>query len=105
MNTITLIANGIENDWLEISYINNLKIENEGSKAKINSITSGETKFAQVKLNSSTMVNESISQGSYIGSIDIYYDNDSRFNQMIWGDHFEKHPDASIPVYINLTKK
>ncbi|MDD4162399.1 MAG: hypothetical protein PHW87_07955 [Methanothrix sp.] len=106
LNATTLSVNGIEKDWLEINYLNNnMQIKNEENKVTINNITSGETKFAQVKLNSSNMYKENISKGSYIGSIDIYYSKDSRFRQMFWGDNFEKHPDASIPVYINLTKK
>ena len=90
LNNITLSINGIENNWLEIGYVNEKgKIEKKSNTLTIKEITSGETKFAQIRLNSSGMDRKNISQGSYIGSIDINYGKDMK----------------SIPLHINLAKK
>jgi hypothetical protein len=87
LNNVNLIINGIASNWLKIGYINDSgDLENN---SKIDNIASGETKFIQIKLNSSGMDRANISPGSYIGSIDIDYSNRRK----------------SIPLYINLTKK
>ena len=86
LNNISLSINGIANNWLDIGYIKgNQSLEN------LNDITlnPGETKFVQIRLNSSGIDRKNISQGSYIGSIDINYSNRMK----------------SIPLCINLTKK
>lgn len=90
LNNITLSINGIENNWLEIGYVNEKgKIKKKSNALTIEEIASGETKFAQISLNSSGMDRKNISQGSYIGSIDINYGKDMK----------------SIPLHINLAKK
>lgn len=88
LNNIKLEINGIEKDWLNINYIKNDDREIEKGN-QIKEIASGETKFVQIKLNSSAMDRANISQGLYIGSIDINYSNGLK----------------SIPLCINLTKK
>jgi hypothetical protein len=87
LNNVSIKINGIANNWLEIGYVNDKGyLENRSNNL---TIASGKTKFIQIKLNSDAMDRKNISQGSYIGSIDIDYINGLK----------------SIPIYINLTKK
>jgi hypothetical protein len=86
LNNVNLIINGIASNWLKISYINDS--EDLVNNSKIDNIASGEAKFIQIKLNISAMDTKNISQGSYLGSIDVKYNDRLK----------------SIPLIINLTK-
>jgi hypothetical protein len=86
LNNVNLIINGIASNWIKFSYINDSRVIENNST--IDNIASGETKFVQIRLNSSAMDTKNISQGSYIGSIDVKYSERLK----------------SIPLIINLTK-
>jgi len=89
LDKITFAANGIEDRWLELSYVNDKGfIINERNKITVNDIATGEAIFLRIKLNSSIIDKKNTPQGSYAGSIDIDYRNKSQ----------------SIPVRIDLTK-
>ncbi|MDD2755282.1 MAG: hypothetical protein PHS80_07105, partial [Methanothrix sp.] len=90
LNLVNLNISGIESNWLEISYVNDKGyLVKKSNNITINKIASDETKFVQLKLNSSAMDIGNTSPGSYIGSIDIKYKNNEK----------------SVPLSINLTKK
>lgn len=89
LDKITFAANGMEDRWLELSYVNDKGIIiNESNKITVNDIATGEAIFLRIKLNSSIIDKNNTSQGSYAGSIDIDYRDRSQ----------------SIPVRIDLTK-